>query len=333
MWESMGHTRRLFDGARDKRVCVNDVQVDADADADAGMNTDMDTDMASSLAAWMLNATLEELQAFCVFAHSECLRPGNDLPWREFNLTSADVADGQSMAAFKARISLDGHSSHEVVVQQCLHALAQKCMKQCGVARMGVLYEQMEEGTILCVHHTGHGRFRCRAAPGSDEQLKLDTLLAHMDDVYASTPFKTPLAPPYSRAEVEEFESDNHTTLPPLLRHYLLHISRQTACNDFRVTIDLSQRNLEANRVVTPDIVKQGLVYDDDAFAGSLVLSDGGRALYDRGFNVIVKGEGSGHVISHAGCDARGGMRVDPLWEHLLTPNMMCEAARAPGMD
>ena len=175
-------------------------------------------------------------------------------------------------------------------------------------------YAQLEDGTILCVHQTGGGQFRCRVA--DPKQLQLETLVDHMEDVYATTRFDAPLAPPYSLEEVENFERENQTTLPALLKHYLLKISRETVCDSYRTTIDISTRGILSNRVVTPDDERNGWISEelDGVLDGVLDFSHVGSFMS----YVVVKGDGRGCVLSFD--DMNSGYTIGPLWKRLLTP-------------
>lgn len=216
------------------------------------------------------------------------------------------------------------------MIPRLLHELAYECIESNEYFehpdRNSVNYKQLEDDTILCVHHTGNGQFRCRVAPGDDKHLMLATLIDHMDDVYATTRFNTPLAPPYTLDEIEKFEQENETTIPALLRHYLLKISRETVCDLYRVTVDLAVRGLTCNRVATPDIVSGGVLVETYEYSditdnpieleGTLEFSDGGCAFTSY---VIVKGEGHGHVLRY---DGNSTYFIEPLWKHLLNPHV-----------
>jgi len=200
---------------------------------------------------------------------------------------------------------------------KCLVELAQECIGRhdYSTEHNSFNYKEMEDGTILCVHHLGAGQFRCRVASAGD--LLLATLADHMEDVYATTKFVTPLDPPYTLAEVEDFERENDTTIPALLRYYILSISRETACDSCRITIDLTTRNIESNKIpVTKDNLGFYEFEIDDwrDLQGTLDFSDGGCAFFS---NVIVKGEGHGYVLSYRDDNS---FSVKPLWKCLLEP-------------
>lgn len=212
-----------------------------------------------------------------------------------------------------------------IYMDQSLRELAHECFDYEYYEhpdRNSFKYKQLKDGTIMCVHHIGNGQFRCRVAPGNDEDLMLATLVEHMDDIYMTTKFQYPLAPPYTLDEIKVFERENQTTLPALLRHYLLKISRETACNSYRITIDLNTRGLTHNNVVTPCVVSDGMIEETYEWVndckieleGTLEFSTSGCAFMTY---VIVKGNGYGNVLSYNGNDV---YFIDPLWKCLLMP-------------
>ena len=186
---------------------------------------------------------------------------------------------------------------------------------------------------IACVLHTGNMQFRCRVAADEND---LTVLAQHMLDTYETLKFVPSLLPPYAETDVAAFEAACGSPLPPLLRIYLLKISRETSCDSYRVTINLtcdaSRACMRTNTFVTPAEVLEGYASKleeamfanddpeddpeeyDDPEDGTLYFSTGGCAFSSY---IIVKGVCAGTVMRF---DGLGAYELKPLWERLLDP-------------
>jgi hypothetical protein len=165
---------------------------------------------------------------------------------------------------------------------------------------------------IGCILHAGNMKFRCRVATNSDDIV---VLADHMLDIYKTLTFDPPLLAPYTIDEITKFENSG-IILPPLLRIYLLQISRETVCNTYRVTINLTidKEIMSPNTAVNQYNSSQTIEESPDCLDGTLYLSTSGSGYNDY---LIVNGFCPGAVMSFNGQDA---YVVNPLWRHLLNP-------------
>jgi hypothetical protein len=197
--------------------------------------------------------------------------------------------------------------------------IARACIGNKRVA----MADRTSTGAIVVAHHQGAGNFRCHVA--RDEAA----LAALMVDLYASIDFEPPLEPPYAEADLARFEARAETQLPPLLRHYLLHVSREFSCDGCRSTLDLEEDDgvMEPNAAVTEDALLRGCIFEDDEgscdeTAGTLYLSTNERGMCSL---VVVKGEGCGTVMEY---DGDATYDLEPLWKRLMEPRP--DACRMP---
>lgn len=93
--------------------------------------------------------------------------------------------------------------------------------------------QMTEDGYLLIVSHKEDGNFACQAMDLDDQGL-------FMERLHANTRYDPPLQPPYQPTEVDTFERVNGVRIPNLLRHYLMHVSRESCCDPVRKIIDVS---------------------------------------------------------------------------------------------
>jgi hypothetical protein len=132
------------------------------------------------------------------------------------------------------------------------------------------------------------------------------------------------LLPPYTKAEIEDYERKLQFVFPKLLRHYLLNISRESVVGCYSVEIKLYE-DLGENKMITNDHIRDRYIIDDDdgnsAEDGTLWIGDNGCAFDSY---VVVKGTGTGYVLEHCDYD----YNIKPLWEYLREPSL--HSKRAP---
>ena len=144
--------------------------------------------------------------------------------------------------------------------------------------------------------------------------------------------WQRPLQPPYSEEEVAALEAVGEFDFPPLLRWYLLTVSRETACSGYRRTVRCSTP-LRANVVLKESMDGRYLDGVDDVAAdedrGEGSESDDGPSLDDgtitlgcdgcsSGHAVVVKGLGRGSMLDYRGEGYRVDFGPDAVFDWLM---------------
>jgi hypothetical protein len=156
--------------------------------------------------------------------------------------------------------------------------------------------------------------------------------------------WKPPLLPPYSEAEAAAIEAASEFAFPPILRWYLLTVSREMTCSKYRETVGCFPSPLEPNRLLKESMHgwfvnvhgTDGQCGDEDredrdAGEGGETpgLDDGTIQLGHDGcassYQVVVKGQGIGSILEWMDfCDCyRVDFRATALFDWLarVRPN------------
>ncbi len=103
--------------------------------------------------------------------------------------------------------------------------------------------------------------------------------IAILKEIYKGHLFwRRPLLHPYNEEEVCNMEVIGEFTFPPLMRWYLLNISREIACHSYRQTIEVNYK-LNNNTYLTDDILAKKTIDHGDI----IYINDEDEAYYEQG--------------------------------------------------
>lgn len=173
------------------------------------------------------------------------------------------------------------------------------------------VYYDLDNDDTLAVIKKENYQFDGYTLKSFEDQCEYLTIL------YNDVKRKRPMLQPYSIEDIVNYEKEHHFTFPPLLRYYLLTISRESILGSYPIIIEFDP-NLKSQTEITDDEILNEFMEerdDDTNLNGTLQIVENGC---DFNAYVIVKGKGEGYVLEW---DHMEGYYVSSLWKLLRNPN------------
>ncbi|MEW5315115.1 MAG: hypothetical protein WDW38_006567 [Sanguina aurantia] len=160
-----------------------------------------------------------------------------------------------------------------------------------------------EDSFLLVVSHREEGNYSCQA-------MDMINQCIFMDHVYAAAQYTPPLLPPYDACVLEDYEQAHDVVVPPLMRHYLTKVSRESCCDAFRTVIDLTCPPATSHFVHSTSTGELVPGSDGDTVQVSTLR-------YTDHKLIIVSGPGAGLMVTTN--DDKKGV-YEPLWMSVFLP-------------
>lgn len=179
----------------------------------------------------------------------------------------------------------------------------QDMAKSASETKNQTVLRMSEDGFLLVVSHREAGNYSCQA-------MDIDNQCTFMDHVYGAAVYDPPLLQPYDFAEIGAYELKHGVVVPPLMKHYLTKISRESCCDSVRTVVDLDIPPTESHFI-------------HNSSSGPLVEGSEAEMVqvstlqYTHNKMIIVKGPGSGLMVVTN--DEKKGA-YEPLWMSIFLP-------------
>lgn len=188
----------------------------------------------------------------------------------------------------------------------------QDMAKNASETKNETVLRMSDDGFLLVVSHREGGNYSCQAMDFASQCI-------FMDHVYAAAKYEPALLKPYNSVEVDAYESKYGVSLPPLLRYYLIHVSRESCCDPIRTIVDLEACPTTSHFIHSNTASRE--IGSEAEMVPVLTLQ------YTEHKLIILMGIGAGLMVA-TNDDKKGA--YDPLWMSVFLP---CGAAKRRAMS
>lgn len=203
-----------------------------------------------------------------------------------------------------------GQGKDQDVNESRFMAIFQDMARDAAGSENETVLRMSEEGLLLVVAHREGGNYSCQV-------MDHESQCVFMDHVYDAAKYEPSLLEPYTLSEVDAYEETHAVVIPPLLKHYLTKVSRESCCDLVRTLIDL----------VPPPSVSQFIHRNmsEELVEGSEAeMVQVSTLQYTRNKLVIIKGPGLGQMVN---IDEEKRGAYAPLWMSVFLPSGSAERA------